>query len=66
MLCKNYKSAAKVIKKSASLPPFGRKTYGFLFLVAFSFHIEARTFLYPFFGFYRPIAVQVRAEIPLH
>ena len=28
-------------------------------------HIEARTFLNPFFGFYRPVAVQVRAEIPV-
>ena len=31
----------------------------------FRFHIEARTFLNPFFGFYRPVAVQVRAEIPV-
>ena len=68
-----YTPAKKQKKKSASSPPFGRKTYGFLFLVAFSLHIEARTFLYPFFGFYRPIAVgfyrpiavQVRAEIPV-
>ena len=34
-------------------------------LVPLTLHIEARTFLYPFLGFYRPIAVKVRAEIPV-
>ena len=33
--------------------------------VSLGLYIEAGTFLYPFLGFYRPIAVQVRAEIPV-
>lgn len=72
----NLKSEAKVIKKSASPRPVAGKLADLIkrgedlspdrrVHVALGLYIEAGTFLYPFLGFYRPIAVQVRAEIPV-
>ena len=60
-----FYTPAKNNKKIRKLPAFRQENLRIPLLVAFSFHIEARTFLYPFLGFYRPIAVQVRAEIPV-
>ena len=60
-----FYTPAKNNKKIRKSPAFRRENLRIPLLVPLTLHIEARTFLYPFLGFYRPIAVKVRAEIPV-
>ena len=60
-----FYTPAKNNKKIRKSPAFWRENLRIPLLVPLTPNIEARTFLYPFLGFYRPIAVQVRAEIPV-